>query len=390
MRLATTLLFVVSMTAYLSAIEIQFDYSLDTNNFFHPTNFPERRAAMEAAAAFFEEKIDDNLLRIDPADFPQASWTPNFTHPSTGGSHTVPGLVIPEDTIIIYLGARSLPGSTVGIASTFGYNASGFQEWFDRIDARGQSGVLDSPATDTSAAVGSIAFDTSVTWNFSQNSNGTGFEFMNTALHEIAHILGIGTADAWANQLSAGTFTGTASTRSNGNTAPTADGGHFLSLNSTHVDSFGVTHGSAAPVLMLPSVTDDGSTFKVATDLDLAALTDLGWEVNPDPGFVASALSPSGVTLNWNSVSFKEYEVQRATALPSFSTLQAAADGDGSIQDYSDPSPPSDKAFYRLVDTNQAEDADGIPEPELEPEPAVDDVYRTIKRDPVDVACKCH
>lgn len=374
------------MVTPLQAIDIQIDYTYDTGNFF---NTDEKKAAMEAAADFFGEMIDDTLLRIDPADFLFATWTAKITNPTTGLTEDIVDPVIPENVIIIYVGARSLPGSTVGLASTGGFSAGGFQSWFDRIKSRGQTGALTTPATDTSTWGGSIAFDTDVTWNFSQTSNGTGFEFMNTALHEIAHILGIGTADAWDDQISGGTFTGTAATRSNGGSAPNADFSHFQNnLTSTHFGSFGVTHGASIPVLMLPSLTDTGTNFNVATDLDLAAFVDLGWEVNPDPSLRALALSPSGVSLIWNSVSFKEYAVERATVLPSFGTVQASADGDATIQSWSDPTPPATNAFYQLNITSLDESVSGSSL--FTSESVRDSGIRFIQRDPVTVECRHH
>jgi hypothetical protein len=47
--------------------------------------------------------------------------------------------------------------------------------------------------------------------------------------------------------------------------------------------SFNVAHGTSSQVLMLQSLTDNHSTLIVAGDLDLAALVDMGWQINPPP-----------------------------------------------------------------------------------------------------------
>jgi hypothetical protein len=374
MRNAAFLLFTVSMAAHLSAIEIQIDYTYDTNDFFHPTNHPERRVALEAAAAFFEEMINDSLPVIDNSDFPGSTWTAAFLHPTSGDSTGVTDLVVPEDTIIIYVGARELGGDTAGLA-TSGYGYSGSLAWEALILARGQSGALDTPATDFGPWGGSISFDTPRTWNFSLTSNGStsDTEFLNVALHEIAHILGIGASDAWGDHISAGTFTGAAATKSNNNTAPNADSGHYQNnLTSEQFGSFGATHGASVPVLMLPSTLDNGSNFDVATDLDLAALIDIGWELSPETGFRATALSPSEVTLNWNTVSFKEYLIQRAASPSGLAPYSSTIAGDGGMESWSDPAPLSDRAFYQLVDTTPAAGASvAAVEEELDVDPSV-------------------
>ncbi|MGJ8640609.1 MAG: matrixin family metalloprotease [Opitutaceae bacterium] len=350
-------LLATTLTPYpAQALEIVIDYTYDTSNFF---DTDEKKAAIEAVAKFYGDMIQDNLLRIDPDDFSQATWTPTMSLPETGVSTPIPSLqVIPEDTIIVYVGARELGGSTAGIAGPGGFTAGGFQDWFARIRGRGNSGAESgTPSAQTDFALwgGSIAFDTPRNWNFSQSSNGSGSEFISIALHEMGHVLGMGSANSWNNLVDFDTFTfnGTNVLRSNGGVAPTADSGHFSGpLNSELFGSFSVTHGTSRPVLMLPSSTDTGSNFDVITDLDLAAMVDIGWELNPDLNFSASSLSPSGVALEWNTVSFKQYAVERSSTLPSFITVQANTDGDGTTDSFSNPSPPVDHAFYRIVSSD--------------------------------------
>ncbi len=198
-----------------SALEIRIDYTYDTNNFFDTA---EKRNAIESVARFYGEMISDNLLRIDPSEFSQASWSAVFTNPQTGGTGVIDEPVIPENVIIVFVGARELGGSTAGRAGPGGYSAGGFQSWFERIDGRGSAAAAADPntaRTDFALWGGSIAFDTPRTWNFSRTANSTGTEFVSVALHEMGHVLGIGTADSWDNLLSGGTFNGSASTASN-------------------------------------------------------------------------------------------------------------------------------------------------------------------------------
>lgn len=140
------------------------------------------------------------------------------------------GLVVPEDTIIVYVGARDLGGNTRGLAGPGGWGASAIsQSWFDLIAGRGNPGA--EPAnpnaqTDTAPWGGTITFDIDSTWNFSLTQNLTGTEFVSVALHEMAHVLGIGTVPSWDNLVSGGTFNGFAANLSYGANPP-ATSGHF-------------------------------------------------------------------------------------------------------------------------------------------------------------------
>ena len=191
-----------------SALTIKIDYTYDTNNFFNTT---ERRAAIEAVAKFFGDAIQDNLLEIDNTQFNQATWSADFIHPETGLTESISNLIVPEDTVIVYVGARNLGESILGRAGPGGFSAGGFPPWFARIRGRGQTDAESDTAslrTDYSLWGGSIAFDVDTTWNFSLTDNNAGFEFVSVALHEMGHVLGVGTADSWNNLVNgSGLFT---------------------------------------------------------------------------------------------------------------------------------------------------------------------------------------
>lgn len=345
MRFATLAL--IALTQQLPALTIKIDYTYDTSNFF---NTPARKSAIEMVAKFYGDLIKDNLLRIDAAQFPGFSWTANPIDPVTGGVLSIVNLVVPEDTIIVYVGARNLAGSTLGVGGPGGWGASGFQNWFDRIEGRGSAGALAAMPTDHCPWGGTIAFDADSTWNFSLTQNQAGFEFISVALHEMGHVLGIGTADSWNNKISGGVFSGAASTRSNGSAPPVQSGGsHFgTGLVSDLFGSFGRPHGISRPVIMLASSTDTGTNFDVASDLDLAGLIDCGWEISPPLDLTATTLKPSAAAFTWKSSSFLDYKVERGSNLQSFPGGSASVAGNGTIQAWTDPAPPVSNTFYRL------------------------------------------
>ncbi len=348
------LLLCLVITTPLPALTIQIDYTYDTTNFF---NTHEKRNAMEAVAKFYGDMIQDKLLRIDAAEFPGCSWAAKSAHPVTGQTIEIPNLVVPADTIIVYVGARDLGGDVRGYGGFGGW--SGYWTdpgWFPLLVGRGSAAAATEPATlrtDFSLWGGSIAFDVDSVWNFSQTQSVGGTDFISLALHEMGHVLGIGTADSWYNKISSAVFTGSACTRSFGGNPPLNGNGHFGGLGtiSKSFGSFSATHGSVRQPLMLALLTDNSSTLIVASDLDLAALVDIGWQISPPHKVTTTTLSPSAASFSWNSSSFFDYRLERGTTLVSFPNGATTTAGNGGIQSWNDPAPPAGKVFYRLART---------------------------------------
>lgn len=376
-----------ALTGSVSAIKIQIDYSYDDLDFF---DTPGKRRAMEAAASFFEKALHDPLLAIDAEDFEgSVSWKALFFHPATGARTEIENLVVPEGALIIFVGGRPLSTGTNGRGGPGGWSGSGNQAWFDRVRGRGSAGAVAEPRTDVSPWGGQISFNSDLTWNFSLTENLGGREFISTALHEIAHVLGFGTSDVWDERIASGAFSGPAAVQSHGSTPP-AGGGHLQDptsgpdLTSTFFGSFGAGHGTQGPALMLPSRTDTGANFDVTTDLDLACLADLGWEVRPPAPLTPLALSPDQTSFEWPSVSFFDYRVERGDDLVSFPGASGSFAGNGRVQSWADPAPPANRAFYRLsseFNLASAASASSLTSPKL---PAADDSGAFITRKTVE------
>lgn len=357
------------------AVEIRLDYTYDTNGFF---NQPGAKQALRSVADFYQKLLHDNLAAIDASTQTSASWTAKITHPGTGASQDIPNLKVPANTIIIYAGGRPMggTGAPAGIGGPGGYSAGGFQPWFDLLKGRGQAGALASPATDFGPWGGSIMFDTQLTWNFSTTTPDDDLTaFISIALHEVGHLLGVGTAPSWTAKIAGSVFTGANSVGAYGSNVPLqAGGGHWRddaacefpdgydpanpnNVLSKAFGSFGAPHGYAQISLMDPGLCAVGPYHKTMTNLDLAALRDIGWEMIPPSRWITANTRPASgpVLFTWPSTSNLTYRVERSTTLATggWSTLSTQA-GNGSIQTYTDPSPPPAKAFYRLTTTPPA------------------------------------
>ena len=247
------------------------DYSLDTNNFF---DTQDKKDLLQTVADSLAGRLVDNLLAITPGPSGLGfdnTWDAIFDHPATGADHGITDLTLSGDTIIIYAGGRDLAGSTVGQGGPGGFSTSGTTEFNDTVAARGQAGALLATETDFSLWGGAITFDTANDWHFGLttddlDSNET--DFFSVAQHEIGHLLGIGTADSWQNQVVGSSFTGAASVAAFGGNVPLFGDLSHWAENTT---SNGQTAAMNASLL--------NGTRALFTDLDVAALSDIGWEV---------------------------------------------------------------------------------------------------------------
>ena len=252
----------------LLTITIQFDYSRDTSHFFDDTA---RRQILEMAGETLGDRLDDHLLAITPSG--GNTWSLSATNPSTGGSLTLNNQSIPENTLLVFVGSRNM--SSLGIGGPGGYSSSGSDAWLDLVAARGQIGMMNSPATDFGVWGGSITFDNDANWYFGMSASGQGAsqqDFLSVALHELGHVLGIGTADSWDGQVTGGFFTGIHTTAEFGGNVPLSGSSHFREG----------TEDGGQEVAMDPSLLQ--GTRKLFTPLDYAALADVGWELNGSGG----------------------------------------------------------------------------------------------------------
>lgn len=289
---AATAAFALGVSFQAQAFNITFDYTYDSSGFF--TANADRQNLLEMAGGYFSNILQDDFTAIDSSGF--NDYTAKFTNPSSGLEESIADFNVAADEIVVFAGARDL-GSSLGQGGPGGYDLLGFSDWVDDVITRGEtiatSGVRNeggATAVDTAIWGGSIAFDSDANWYYDSDVStddvpaGTS-DFYSVALHELGHLLGLGIVDAWNNQVSGGSFTGAHSIAAYNATNPGATSVplHFSGGAYGHwaEGTQGFVTGSPQEAAMDPTILV--GTRKVFTDLDIAALQDIGYEVTAVP-----------------------------------------------------------------------------------------------------------
>ena len=250
------------------SFSIRFDYRYDNAGFFDD---PDRRAALEAAAAEWEA-----ILQDDFSDVP-AGTVFSIRNPTSLAIETVT-LSEAIDDILVFVGARPFASTTLAIASPDGGDASG-----DAFAARISRDFRNmGPVTDFEPWAGSISFNSEADWSFDTNGPVSGrSDFMSVALHELGHVLGIGTSGAFDLWVVEDHFTGPNALRlANGQPIP-------LENDHAHVEE-----GYADDSVALDPILTNGTRVLIS-DVDKAILADIGYQI---AGFQKQGDSPSLAT----------------------------------------------------------------------------------------------
>ncbi len=265
----------VSSLPATGPLRVRIDYSLDSGFF----SSQSRKDLLQIAADTIVSRLNDDLLAISASG--SNTWSAVFSNPTTGASETRPNLQVAANEIIVYAGARNLPGNTRGFGGPGGFSSFGTPAWNQLVQGRGEPGALTSPQTDFALWGGAITFDNADTnWYFDTDSSGiqnNQVDFLTVATHELAHVFGIGFIPAqsnkspWDNLSQSGNFAGPKAAAAFGASSvplQSGDRGHWQE---------GIT-SNGRDVLMDPTILSGART--LLTPLDFAALDDIGWDVD--------------------------------------------------------------------------------------------------------------
>ncbi|MGC1504305.1 MAG: hypothetical protein WA782_09225 [Sulfitobacter sp.] len=291
------------------SFSMEFDYRFDTFGFFTA----EVRAAMEEVARIWENIIQDEFPDFD------AGQTVSVRNPET--NDLVP-ITLDQtiDDLLIFVGSDT--GASINMGSTTSNiladaGPSGFDSVFSDLnslrianDFRGQG-----PTTDFEPYIGSARFNRDVDWNFSIAGPVDGkVDFIETALHEIGHVLGIGPSGTYSAFVTGTQFTGPNAIATNsGQPVP------LQSATDDHVrDGF-----LNDTVLMDPSISGERN---MPSDIDKALLADIGYEID---GFTKQGTPFTLATNNAESI-FGRTIADEINGLAGNDTIQGG-DGNDSL-----------------------------------------------------------
>jgi hypothetical protein len=303
------------------AINITISYQYDTQNFF---NTQPKKDALQAAASRYSAIIAETLTAESLLDN-NVDGRIGFTHPGTGLQHEVSSAVsvvsdfvvtnagaspateyrgpwsIGANEWILYAGGRSLTSAAEGGTGTGTNLTTVFSDGGSHINRgfRSTGTVQNLPVWG-----GVISFDNDggTNWHFNPDTTPAGgtIDFYSIALHEIGHALGLSSASTdWDSLKSGSNFMGpqtvAAYNADNGTSVSSLnqvsstnrhwqDGSYDSRIFSNANPKLQSTVGLAGmqDLLMEPTANFTASIKRFElTNVDVAALRDLGWSTVP-------------------------------------------------------------------------------------------------------------
>ncbi|MEM9451859.1 MAG: Ser-Thr-rich GPI-anchored membrane family protein [Cyanobacteria bacterium P01_E01_bin.6] len=232
---------------------IQFDYRFDTNGWFTP----ERKAVLESVADIWENIIQDEF---DPVPAGTSIYVEN---PEKEGVFEEFDINYDIDDIVIFVGSRNRGALAEGGPSALYFTGTTLDTRFNGSDFEPWSGF--------------ITFNRTEDWFFDSTPDTVSdlpankIDFLSVALHEIGHVLGYGTSNAFDALVSGERFIGEASQAQNGgNPVP-------LAKDTSHIKD-GYEFGGSGELMFDPFIDDGDRT--LPTRLDVSALQDIGYSID--------------------------------------------------------------------------------------------------------------
>ncbi|MDA8807097.1 hypothetical protein N9N55_07720 [Opitutales bacterium] len=296
-RLLCLAVFSVFGTVSHGAIDIIFDYSYDTSNYFGD----EQRYVMEQVAYAFESRMGGTTFTGTRAveDVGVSGVTPKlyFKNPTTNniispliGSSTADGNVIGKpNELVVFLGARSHGFSSSNVLASaaqtghsYSYTSlSDRDAWLAARNAKDTSSLYQPIAGVSQVNTSkSFYFDTDLTSHSDATSSGL-VDFYSVMVHEIGHIMGFNSNNAFTNFSSGGSAGSGSWTGAN---AKAEYNNQNVPLNGNPHWGNSLTQGNvncACHPSMQPSISSNKRTSFSA--LDFALLKDVGYTISATP-----------------------------------------------------------------------------------------------------------
>ncbi len=258
----------------LLAVQIEFEWVGDLFN-------DETKQVLTSAAQQITSRLTNNLAEIPIPANGAHKWTAYYVNPATGARATMRDQHIPANTLIVFVGGRSLGNEAA--AETCDQFSGGptcglsfvADDWKDLVLNRGQA--------QRSTWGGSITFNTDIDWHFGLEGDAPPgkTDFVTAALHELGHLLGISRHNAVATSLvQNGSFRGACAVQAHRTPvtmAPSSTNGFHW---GQHIRSNGRVASMSAAITDILGSRKHQRRF---TTLDFAALVDIGWNVVPSP-----------------------------------------------------------------------------------------------------------
>lgn len=175
---ATLAAALVSAAPSAQALNIVFDYSLDTAGFF--TNA--KRETLDQVASIFENNLTNSLAALT-----DVSFSTGLMAGYAGTALSVTDRDIAANTLVIYVGAVDLSSSTIGLAYV-GTAVPNRTNTSDNGFFSGWGGQMLFDTTTSSGAARNWYFDSDI--RSAETVSGT-LDFATVAMHEMGHVFGL-------------------------------------------------------------------------------------------------------------------------------------------------------------------------------------------------------